>query len=55
MSIDRLIDKEDIIHTFNGIQLSHEKNEIMPFTATRDPHTQWSKSKRVIPSLICGI
>ena len=27
--------KEDVVHTNNGILLSHRKKEIMPFTATR--------------------
>jgi len=26
--------KEDLGHTYNGILLSHKKNEIMPFAAT---------------------
>ena len=34
MSINRGMDKEDVVHTHNGILLSHEKNEIMPFAAT---------------------
>ena len=34
MSIDRGMDKEDVIHLHNGILLSHKKNEIRPFTAT---------------------
>ena len=28
------MDKEDIVLTYNGILLSHKKNEIRPFTAT---------------------
>ena len=24
------MDKEDVVHTYNGILLSHKKNEIMP-------------------------
>ena len=28
------MDKEDVVHIYNGILLSHKKNEIMPFTAT---------------------
>ena len=35
MSIDRGMDKEDMVHTHSGILLSHKKNEIMPFAATR--------------------
>ena len=34
MSIDRGMDKEDVVHTYNGILLSHKKNPIMPFAAT---------------------
>ena len=29
------MDKEDVVHIYNGILLSHKKNEIMPFAATR--------------------
>ena len=25
---------EDVVHIYNGIVLSHKKNEIMPFSAT---------------------
>ena len=31
MSIDRGMDKEDVLHIYNGTLLSHIKNEIMPF------------------------
>ena len=31
MSISRGMDKENVIHIYNGILLSHKKNEIMPF------------------------
>ena len=34
MSVDRGVDKEDVVHIYNGILLSHKKNEIMPFAAT---------------------
>ena len=42
MSIDRGMDKEDVIHTYihtyvyiyNGISLSHKRNEIMLFPVT---------------------
>ena len=27
------MDKEDIVYIYNGILLSHKKNEIMPFAA----------------------
>ena len=33
MSINRGMD-EDVAHTYNGILLSHNKNEIMAFAAT---------------------
>ena len=26
--------KEDVVHIYNGILLSHKKNEILPFAAT---------------------
>jgi len=29
------MDEEDVVHIYNGILLSHKKNKIMPFTATR--------------------
>ena len=48
MSIDKGMDKEDAVHIYNRILLSH-KNEIMLFAATwvnRDCHTEWSKSGR---------
>ena len=28
------MDKEDVVHIYNGILLSQKKNEIMPFAAT---------------------
>ena len=35
MSINRLIDKEEAVHIYNGILLSHKKNhEILPFAPT---------------------
>ena len=36
MSIDRLIDKEDVVLVYkcNGILLSYKKNKIMPFEVT---------------------
>ena len=33
MFINRGMDEEDVIHIYNGILLSHGKNEIMPFIA----------------------
>ena len=50
MSIDRGIDKEDMIHTYNGILLSHKKewnNAICSsMGGPRDYHTVRSKSER---------
>ena len=34
ISIDREMHKEDMIHTYNEILLSHKNNELMPFAAT---------------------
>ena len=34
MSIDQGIDKEDEVHKYNGILLSHKNNEIMLLAAT---------------------
>ena len=34
MSTDRELGKEDVVCVYNGILLSHKKNEIMPFVAT---------------------
>ena len=28
------MDKDDVVHIYNGIFLSHRKNEIMPFATT---------------------
>ena len=60
MSINRLMDKEDVVYIYNGILLSHKKNEIMPFAATWMDleiiilsHTE--KDKYHMISLICGI
>ena len=49
MSIDRWMDKEDVVHTYNGILMSHKKenNAICSnMDATRDYHTKWSISER---------
>ena len=35
MSMDRLMDKQDVVYIYvYGILLGHRKNEIMPFAAT---------------------
>ena len=50
MSIDRWMDKEDVVHIYNGILLSHKKkrNTVIcnNMDATRDDHTKWSKSEK---------
>ena len=50
MSINRGIDKEDVVHIYNGILLSHTKewnNAICSnMNGPRDYHTKWSQSER---------
>ena len=52
MSIDRWMDKEDVVHLYNGILVSHKKegnNAICSnMDGPRDHHTKWSKSDREI-------
>ena len=63
MSIDRGVDKEDMVHIHNGILLSHKKNKIMSFVATWmeleslivGEVSQKEKEKYHMISLICGI
>ena len=63
MSIDRWMDKEDVVHIYNGILLSHKKNEILPFAATWmdlegmmvSEISQAEKDKYCMMSLICKI
>ena len=64
MSIDKGMDKEDVVHIYNVILLSHKKkNEIMPFAATWmdleiiivSELSQTEKDKYHMISLICGI
>ena len=63
MSINRGLDKEDVVHIYNGISLSHKKNEIMPFSATCmdleiiiiSEVNQKEKNKYHMISLTCGI
>ena len=50
MSIDRWMDKGDVVHIYNGILLSHKKewnNAICSnMNGPRDYHTKWSQSER---------
>ena len=46
MSINRGMDKEDVVYIYNGILLTHKKNEIMLFAAT------WMDLKSVIWSKV---
>ena len=50
MPCDRWMDKEDRVHIYNGILLSHEKewNWVIcrDVDGPRDSHTDWSKSER---------
>ena len=63
MSIDRRRNKEDMVHIYNGVLLSHKKNEIMPFAETwmdleiiiLSEVSQKEKDKYCMISLIYGI
>ena len=50
MSIDRWMDKEYVVHIYNGIFFSHKKewdNDIYRnIDWPRDYHTKWNKSER---------
>ena len=50
MPIDRWMAKEDVIHIYNGILLSHkkERNWVLcrDMERPRDCHTEWSKSEK---------
>ena len=50
MSIDRQMDKEDVVHIYNGTLLSHKKewNWVIcrDLDGPRDCHTEWSKPER---------
>ena len=62
MSINRGMDKEDVVHIYNGILLSHKRNEIVPFADTMDLETvtqsevsQKEENKYHILLHLCGI
>ena len=50
MSTDRGLDKEDVVCTYNGIFLSHKKEQNNAICSNmdgpRDYHIEWSKSDR---------
>ena len=57
------MDKEDVVHIYNGILLSHKRNEIVPFvemwmdleTVIQSEVSQKEKNKYRILTHICGI
>ena len=63
MSINREMDKEEVVHIYNGILLSHKKNEIIPSAATWvdleiitvSEVSQAEKDKYHMITLICEI
>ena len=64
MSIDFfLMNKEDVVYIYNGILLSHKKNELMPFSGTwmdleiiiLSEVSETEKNKYHIMLLICEI
>ena len=50
MPIDRQMDKEHVVHIYNGILLGHKKEQNWVIGrdvyGPRDCHTEWSKSER---------
>ena len=59
----RGMDKEGVVHIYNGMLLSHKRKELMPFAATwmdleiiiLSEISQTEKDKYHAASLICGI
>ena len=56
------MDKEDVVHIYNGIILSHKRNEVTPFAATwmnleiiLSEVSQKEKNEYNVLLLICGI
>ena len=50
MSIDRWMDKESVVHIYNGTLLSHKKEQMwIHWTEVDEPracYTEWNKSER---------
>ena len=50
VSTDRWMDKEDVAHIYNGILISHKKEQNWVICSEvgrpRDCHAEWSKSER---------
>ena len=58
MSTDKGMHKDDVLHIYNRILLSHKKTEIMPFATEiiiLSEVSQTVKDKYHMISLICGI
>ena len=63
MSIDRRMDKDDVVPIYNGILLNHKKEKIASFVDSRmdlesiiqSKVSQKEKNEYHIVSLICGI
>ena len=60
MSINRGMYKEDLVHKYDGLLLSHKKNELTPFASTwmkldvitLSEVSQTEKDKHIMKSLI---
>ena len=50
VSVDRWLDNEDVVHTYNGMLLGH-KNEIYHFhmDGPRGYYAKWNETERQIP------
>ena len=63
VSSNRQMDKEVVVHVYNGILLSHKKDEILPFAISwidledimLSEISQTKKDKYHMIALICGL